>query len=220
MSINSNVISISKFKIKQGRKKRGVHDAASSSALGKGLTDQSMIDLTRSFARPISERDYRNRALFSLMSKTGLRAKEVVSLKLSNIFLAPSGESLIKYIKKGGSIGYSVIAEDTLTFIHEYHSIIDYKGDYFFLSLPGRNQTRRHPLTTRGLQLIVNSWGARTCSGRTAHPHALRFTVGAKLLETSGSIAAQKTLGHSTPTTTSKYYCKPYFNSSKFLTWE
>ncbi|MBE8355692.1 site-specific recombinase, partial [Leptospira interrogans serovar Pomona] len=35
-----------------------------------------------------------------------------------------------------------------------------------------------------------------------------------------GSIAAQKVLGHSTPVTTSKFYTKPYFDGSKFLTWE
>ncbi|EMM70815.1 tyrosine-type recombinase/integrase [Leptospira weilii] len=219
MSTSSNVLFIADFKFEQ-RRKRENQDGATGSALGKGLTDKTMCDLTRSFAQPISERDYRNRALFSLMSKTGLRAKEVVSLKFSNIFSAPSGESLIKYLKKGGNLGYAVIAEETLAFIREYHFIIDYKGDYFFLSMPGRNQYKRNPLTTRGLQLIVNSWGVKTCSGRMVHPHALRFTTGAKLLETSGSIAAQKVLGHSSPVTTSKYYTKPYFDGSKFLSWE
>ncbi|WP_332829188.1 tyrosine-type recombinase/integrase [Leptospira weilii] len=118
MSTSSNVLFIADFKFEQ-RRKRENQDGATGSALGKGLTDKTMCDLTRSFAQPISERDYRNRALFSLMSKTGLRAKEVVSLKFSNIFSAPSGESLIKYLKKGGNLGYAVIAEETLAFIRE-----------------------------------------------------------------------------------------------------
>ncbi|MFA4793243.1 tyrosine-type recombinase/integrase [Leptospira kirschneri] len=191
-----------------------------SSMLGKGLTDLTMLELKRSFAQPIFERDYRNRALFSLLSTTGLRAKEVVSLKFSNLLISSSNETLVKYLKKGGLISYTVITNETLNFIREYHSKTKIKEDYFFLSLPGRNQFRRSRLTTRGLQLIVNSWGVKTCAGKLVHPHALRHTVGAKLLETSGSIAAQKVLGHSTPVTTSKFYTKPYYDGSKFLTWE
>ncbi|WP_413790051.1 tyrosine-type recombinase/integrase [Leptospira santarosai] len=57
------------------------------------------MELVRQFSDPKTERDYRNRALLLLMSKTGLRAKEIVSLKFSQLFQAPSGEMLISYIK-------------------------------------------------------------------------------------------------------------------------
>ncbi|MCR1795583.1 tyrosine-type recombinase/integrase [Leptospira sp. id769339] len=219
MSSRSNVVNIIEFR---SRRRMGPKnsDPESGVMLGKGLTDQTMIELIRRFSEPITERDFRNRALLSLMSKTGLRAKEIVSLKFSHLFQAPSGEMLISYTKKGGRTGISVISEETLEFIREYHSFIGESHDFFFLSLPSRNQAARCNLSTRGLQLIVNSWKVRTCSGRLVHPHALRHTTGAKLLETSGSIAAQKVLGHSTPVTTSKYYTKPYFDGSKYLTWE
>lgn len=187
---------------------------------GKGLTDETMSYLIQKFSNPISERDYRNLAIFLILSQTALRAKEAVNLKYSDLLKAPTNETLARYVKKGGRIAYSVISERCLKAVQEYHSKFDLKSDYFFLSLLRRNQIQRSNLSTRGLQLIVNSWNVTTCSGRISHPHCFRHTVGSKLLETSGSIAAQLTLGHSTPITTSKYYCKPYFDGSKFLTWE
>ncbi|TGL50819.1 site-specific integrase [Leptospira wolffii] len=219
MSIRSNVIRIEDYQIRRSTGPRS-SDPESGVMLGKGLTDQTMSELTHKFSNPTTEREFRNRALFSLMSKTGLRAKEIVSLKFSKLFQAPSGELLITYIKKGGRRGFSVIAEETLIFLQEYHSRFTEKQDYFFLSLPRRYQSTRSNLSTRGLQLIVNSWGVRTCSGKIVHPHSIRHALGAKLLETAGSIAAQKVLGHSTPVTTSKYYTKPYFDASKFISWE
>ncbi|OMI16890.1 tyrosine-type recombinase/integrase [Leptospira weilii] len=219
MSSRSNVISIAEYHNKRYTTPK-ISNSESGAMLGKGLTDQVMIELVRRFSDPNTEKDYRNRALLSLMSQTGLRAKEVVSLKFSQLFQASSGEMLISYIKKGRRTGYSVIPKNTLEFIRKYHYFIGESHDYFFLSLPNRNGNSRSHLSTRGLQLIVNSWDVKTCSERTAHPHAFRHTVGAKLLETSGSIAAQKVLGHSTPVTTSKYYTKPYFDGSKYLTWE
>ncbi|TGK17591.1 tyrosine-type recombinase/integrase, partial [Leptospira kmetyi] len=93
--------------------------------------------------------------------------------------------------------------------------------DYFFQTLPKRNQTIRSPLSKRGLQFIVSSWNVKTCQGRNVHCHALRHTVGIRLLSEVGSIAAQKVLGHSSPITTSKFYTLPYFDGSEFLkTWD
>nr|WP_244283040.1 tyrosine-type recombinase/integrase [Leptospira neocaledonica] len=188
--------------------------------LGKGLTDQTMIDLIKKFSNPVSERDYRNRALLNLMYLTALRAKEIVSLKFSDLFLAPSGETLISYTKKGGKLAFAVIAEETLFFIREYHSTFEGDHAYFFLSLPRGNQKERSNLSTRGLQLIVNSWNVKTCSNKLIHPHSLRHTAASKLMDLAGSIAVQKLLNHSSPNTSSLFYTKPYFNASKFISWE
>ncbi|WP_061298461.1 tyrosine-type recombinase/integrase [Leptospira borgpetersenii] len=215
---NSNVIPIDIFK---SRLKANQNSFLSTETyFGKGLLDKDIRKLKNRYSIPKSEEDFRNRALLSVMTKTGMRAKELVSLKFSNLIQAPSGETIVTYFKKGGRIAYSVIPNDSLNYVKSYHKKFGIDSDYFFLSRPGRNQTRRSNLTTRGLQLIVNSWGVKTCAGKLVHPHALRHTVGAKLLETSGSIAAQKVLGHSTPVTTSKFYTKPYYDGSKFLTWD
>lgn len=221
MSTISNVIQFEEFKLRLNQRKSNKTIFESQGIVfGKGLLDDDIRNLKIRFSKPKSEEDFRNRALLSVMTKTGLRAKELVSLKFSKLIQAPSGENLVTYIRKGRRIAYSVIPDESLNYIKSYHKKFGIDSDYFFLSRPGRNQTRRSNLTTRGLQLIVNSWGVRTCAGKLVHPHALRHTVGAKLLETSGSIAAQKVLGHSTPVTTSKFYTKPYFDGSKFLTWE
>ncbi|WP_061216249.1 tyrosine-type recombinase/integrase [Leptospira santarosai] len=203
-------------------KKRRDQDKRSSveTSIFKGLTDESVRTLIEKFSSPKTEAEYRNRALLSLMLMTGMRAAEIVSLRFSKLLKAPTNETIISYIKKGGRIAYSVLPDETLNFIREYHAHINIESDYFFLSMPMRNQTNRSNLRTRGLQKIVNSWGEKTCAGKLIHPHSLRYTVGSRLLEAAGSIAAQKVLGHSTPVTTSKYYTKPYFDGSKFLIWE
>ncbi|WP_040509944.1 tyrosine-type recombinase/integrase [Leptospira wolffii] len=205
--------------IRKRSKKQTQKPPTESPIFGKGLTDQVMRELKERFSLTMTEEDYRNKAIFLLMSKTGLRAKETVSLRFSGIFKAPSGENLIQYVRKGGKKGYSVLSEEIITAVKAYHNAANIISDHFFLSRPKRHQKTRTPLTTRSLQRIVNSWNVVTCTGKTAHPHSIRHTVGQKLLEKAGSIAAQKVLGHSTPITTSKFYTKPYFDGSSYLEW-
>ncbi|TGM09683.1 site-specific integrase [Leptospira yasudae] len=219
MSIRSNVVNLAEFRNARTGPPKG-SSPESGLMLGKGLTDQTMIDLIKKFSDPISERDYRNRALLNLMYLTALRAKEIVSLRFSDLFLAPSGETLISYTKKGGKMAFAVIAEETLNFIREYHSRFEGNHDHFFLSLPRGNQKERSNITTRGLQLIVNSWNVRTCSKKLIHPHSLRHTAASKLMDLAGSGAVQKLLNHASPNTSLLFYTKPYFNASKFLKWE
>ncbi|TGK68392.1 hypothetical protein EHQ27_14075, partial [Leptospira wolffii] len=78
--------------------------------------------LSERFSKPKTEMDYRNRAIFLLMSTTGLRAKEVVSLRFLNLMKSPNGDTLIKFRRKGGKLGYSVLSSKTLKSITEYHT--------------------------------------------------------------------------------------------------
>ncbi|QOI44985.1 tyrosine-type recombinase/integrase (plasmid) [Leptospira interrogans serovar Canicola] len=192
-----------------------------STAFTKGLSKDTMQGLTKRFANPTTEEEYRNRALFFFMSTTGLRAKEIVSSKFSNLLEAPSGEILLRYIKKGGKLGYAVIHKDFLKIIREYHSKFQISSDYFFHTLTKRNQGTRSSLSKRGLQFIISGWNVKTCEGKNIHCHALRHTVGIRLLAEAGSIAVQKVLGHSSPTTSSKFYTAPYYDGSKYLlSWD
>lgn len=68
----------------------------------KVLTDETMKYLTQKFENPVSERDYRNRAIFLILSQTALRGKEAVNLKFSDLLKAPRNETLARYVKKGG----------------------------------------------------------------------------------------------------------------------
>ncbi|WP_061218681.1 tyrosine-type recombinase/integrase [Leptospira weilii] len=218
MDSAQRVIDLVEYKNKRNRKPKDASDGYT--MFGKGLTDETMKYLTKKFANPISERDYRNLAIFLILSQTALRAKEAVNLKFSDLLKAPTNETLARYVKKGGRIAYSVISERCLNAVQEYHSKFDLKSDYFFLSLPRRNQNWRSNLSTRGLQLVVNSWKVNTCSGKLAHPHCFRHTAGNKLLSTLGTIAVQKVLWHSNVETGARYYLNPYYDGSKHLTWE
>ncbi|WP_100788199.1 tyrosine-type recombinase/integrase [Leptospira adleri] len=109
------------------------------------------------------------------------------------------------------------IHKDLLKVIKEYHSEFQIKSDYFFHTLIKRNQENKSPLSKRGLQFIISGWDVKKCQGRNIHCHALRHTVGIRLLAEAGSIATQKVLGHSSPVTTSKFYIQPFYDGSKHL---
>jgi integrase/recombinase XerC len=187
--------------------------------LTKGLSDAVMKKLADSFESPTTEAEYRNRAIFCIMSTTGLRAKEVVSLTFSMVFSSPEGLQLIKYRKKGGAWGIACLYSTVIRSVLEYHESMGVRSDFFFLSLPEKNRKVRHPITTRTLQNIVRSWEQVTVSGRPIHPHSLRHTVAQRVMDKYGSIAVQKLLAHASPSTSSKYYCKPYFSASEVLVW-
>ncbi|KXZ27455.1 recombinase XerC [Leptospira santarosai] len=217
-SNTAKILSFESIK-KKVRRNSNNQSPASSTGFAKGLSKQTMNTLLKRFSDPSNEESYRNRAIFLFMSQTGLRAKEVVNNRFSNILEGPSGEILLKYIKKGRSIGYAVLSSEVIAEIRGYHSQFEIKSDFFFQSLLKRHQSHRSPLSKRGLQYVVSSWGVKTCQGRNIHCHALRHTVGIKLLAEAGSIAAQKVLGHSSPVTTSKFYTQPFYDGSKYLKW-
>lgn len=187
--------------------------------VGKGLTDATMRELALKFKNPQSEKEMRDRLIFLLASSTGLRAKELVGLRFSNLTHSPEGDILVKYRKKGGKFGYAVFQKSLMEEIWKYHEQIGDESDYFLISLPKRKNGKRTPLSTRGLQWIVNSWNVKTASGKLIHPHALRHTVAQKTFDHFGSIATQKLLGHSSANTTSNYYTRPYFNAGSVLNW-
>ncbi|RHX83377.1 tyrosine-type recombinase/integrase [Leptospira stimsonii] len=221
--MNSNTAKILSFEStkKKVRKNSSGSPPTSTTGFTKGLSKQTMNELLKRFSDPPNEESHRNRAIFQFMSQTGLRAKEVVNSRFSNLLEGPSGETLLKYTKKSGSLGYSVLSSELIVAIRTYHSRFEIKSDFFFHSLPKRHQSHRSPLSKRGLQYIVSSWGVKTCQGKNIHCHALGHTVGIKLLAEAGSVAAQKVLGHSSPVTTSKFYTQPFYDGSRHLKyWE
>ncbi|TGL53184.1 site-specific integrase [Leptospira wolffii] len=219
--MNTNTAKIIQFKSIRKKAGRDVEiPQEEGSAFGRGLSDETMRELSKRFSKPKTEIDYRNRAIFLLMSTTGLRAKEVISLRFLNLMKSPNGDTLIKFRRKGGKLGYSVISPNTLKSITEYHIKFEIKNDYFFYSHPKRHQTTRSPLSKRGLQFIVSSWKVNTLENRNIFCHSLRHTAGRRLLEKAGSIATQKLLGHASASTSSRFYTQPFFDGSSYLTWD
>ena len=154
------------------------------------------------------------------MLKTGLRAQAIVDAKFSDIIKSPQGEIILRYGKKGGEDALIGIGDKQnsklLDYIKEYHQFAGVQSDYFFLSLP-TNARAHTPITTRGLQNIINTWGVKTLRGKEVHPHAMRHTNLQKISDTHGLGTAQKAAGHSNIKTTSKYYTKNYVNSANIL---
>ncbi len=187
---------------------------------GKGLTDLDMKRLNKSFSNPVTEKEFRNLALFLVMSRTGLRAKEIVGLKFSDMVTTPEGDVGFRYIRKGGKVRITLPGAEAIQAVKEYHRIAGIQADDFFLSLPNRaRKGERTNLTTRGLQMIVNSWGVTSCNGKMVHPHSIRHTAGQKIMDQAGSLAAQILLGHSSPATTGRFYLRPYYDGTKILRW-
>ncbi|MEI7014640.1 tyrosine-type recombinase/integrase [Leptospira licerasiae] len=176
MSIESNVIYLSSLYPKSEQKDPNF------SLTENRLSEETLEKLYQDFSEPKTEEDYRNRALFLVMQELGLLAMEIVSLKLSDVSKDLSEQSYISYMGKCGKLKSSALSETSLIAVKEYHEKFGIDSDYFFVSRPRKNQKERRNLTTRGLQLIVNSWNAHTLSGKLIHPQSLRNTVGQRLL--------------------------------------
>jgi len=202
------------------RRGAGATTRSAGSMFGKGLSDRAMKKLSKKFGKPVSETDFRNRALFLVMSSTGLRAKEILSLKFTDKIESPEGDILFRYLRKGGNLAFAVISGEALGSVKKYHETFGIESDHFFVTLPvNRTKGRRMPMTTRQLGRIVNGWNVTTGTGRPVHPHAFRHTVGQKMFDVYGSMAAQKKLGHTSPVITSKYYTRPYYDGTDVLKW-
>ncbi|MBI40622.1 MAG: hypothetical protein CMF59_13565 [Leptospiraceae bacterium] len=189
--------------------------------LGKGLSDGTVRQLMKQFSAPKDERGYRDRAILWIALHSGLRAHELTQLRWSDAVESPEGETLFRVRCKGGRIGYCLLGERVLEIVREYNYYYGDEADTLLLTLPNRALGgKRGPLSTRGLQKIIQSWGVETCSGRPIHPHALRHTAIQKAFDNGGSIFAQKLAGHSNPTTTSRFYTRPYVDPTDLLNWE
>lgn len=187
--------------------------------IAKSISDRIMEQLFQRFNSPKSEYDYRNRALFAIMSSTGLRAAEIVSLSFGSRLTTPDGRIGFRYTKKGGKPMVTIPSASAIEAVREYHEKFGIKSDYFFLSMKTNAKPVPSRITSRTLQRIIDSWEICRADGQKASPHSFRHTVGQKVFIRAGSIAAQKILGHSSPLITSKFYTLPYYDGSALLDW-
>lgn len=176
MSIESNVMYLASLLPKSEQNDSKI------SLTENRLSEETLEKLYQDFSEAETEEEYRNKALFHVMQELGLLAMEIVSLRLSDVSKESSGQSYVSYVGKCGRKKYSAISEACLNAVQEYHEMFGIDSDFFFVSRPRRNNKERNNLSTRALQLIVNSWNVRTISGRIIHPQSLRNTLGQRLL--------------------------------------
>uniref|UniRef100_A0A7C4Y6B1 Tyrosine recombinase XerC n=1 Tax=candidate division WOR-3 bacterium TaxID=2052148 RepID=A0A7C4Y6B1_UNCW3 len=141
--------------------------------------------------------DIRNLAIFELLYGSGLRASELVNLKLSDINFYNETVSVFGKRKK-----YRIIPL-TKKSIESLKDYLKYRGNeegYLFLSKSGKR------LTQRDLQRIVNRFISQVTTLTRMSPHTLRHTFATHLLTRGADLrAVQELLGHSSLSTTQIY---------------
>ncbi len=144
----------------------------------------------------------RDKAILEIMYATGLRASEMVELRMEDIEL---DEGFIYVMGKGGKRRMVPTGEIALKYLRIYLDVreefLSGKGsDYIFLNYKGE------PLTRQGLWKIIKNYGKKIGIAYKLTPHTLRHSFATHLLERGADLRSiQIMLGHSRISTTQIY---------------
>lgn len=148
--------------------------------------------------------DFRNKAIINLMYASGLRASEVVDLRVQNIDF---NSSIVRVIGKGSKERIVPINEMALeildTYLKDYRAKFIKKGvqnEYLFLNNHGKKLTRN------ALNLIIKQICLKEGIDAYVTPHVLRHSFATHLLQNGADLRViQELLGHSNIDTTEIY---------------
>ena len=145
----------------------------------------------------------RNKAVIEVLFSCGLRVSELVTLRLSDLFL---DEGFIRVIGKGRKERLVPISESAVRQLRLWFDdrcrmdIKPGEEDYVFLNRRGAHLTRTMIL------IIVKRLGAEAGIQKTISPHTLRHSFATALLEGGADLRAiQAMLGHESIGTTEIY---------------
>lgn len=161
------------------------------------LTREQVVALLKSLKR------YRDLAIFYLMLLCGLRAQEVLNIKIIDLFLE---EQRIKIRGKGEKERLLPLPKILVTIIHDYlrleRPLVCY-SDALFVVLQGNR--RGDSMSYSGLRSLFRH--RRKKPGlANANPHRLRHTYGRDMASSGVKLPAlQKLMGHSDYQTTLGY---------------
>lgn len=149
----------------------------------------------------------RDRAMFAIMWRSGLRCAECVNLDLDNIKTSTRPWHIKVLRPKGAARGAGPrtvgLDEQTFLLIEAWLRFRGLEPGPLFLT---HNKTR---LDLRNVRRTVTRRAAKAGLGRRVHPHALRHTYAHDLYrEGVGMVHIQKALGHSSLETTARYLSK------------
>jgi integrase/recombinase XerD len=152
---------------------------------------------------PDGNAGWRDRAMLELMYATGLRASELIHLKMNDIswqvgFLSTMG--------KGGKARIVPIGRCAFDCLRRYieesrpRLIKGRQSDLLFLNRSGQGLTRQ------GFWKIVRKYALRAGLGTKVHPHTFRHSFATHLLEGGADLrSVQMMLGHADISTTQIY---------------
>jgi site-specific recombinase XerD len=144
--------------------------------------------------------DLRDRAMFMLMLRCGLRVQEVSDLTMDAVEC--QRRQIFVSHGKGGKDRIVYISEDARSALLAYLSKRSGKGKRLFLVQKG--PMNGQPLSVRGIQKRMESYARK--SKLNVSCHRLRHTMATQLLNADADLATiQDLLGHEQITTTQRY---------------
>ena len=143
----------------------------------------------------------RDRAMFMLMLRSGLRVEEVANLKLADLNLRLS--QVIVCNGKGGKDRMVYISDDTYEALSDYFQVRE-SGRARKVFLVEKGTYKGKPISVRGIQKRIEYY--RKKSGLKASCHQLRHTMATDMLNADADLASiQDLLGHNRIKTTERY---------------
>ena len=157
-----------------------------------------------------------HRAILAVGFYTGLRSREIRTLKIKNIGEV-AGHRVLNLVIKGGKplevpltpFAYNALAEHLRFLAEKYKIDTEDKEQWVFPSLGPT--FKNEPITASGLRAILNTKlkqaGIPISSIRRYSPHSMRASIAGHLLNDQEVPLeqVQKLLGHSSPATTQRY---------------
>ena len=157
-------------------------------------------EVERLFAQIKNPRD---RAMFMLMLRCGLRVAEVAALTIDAI--DQNRRKILVQSGKGRKDRVVYLSSDALRALTDYLKMRPASSSRHVL-LAGKGNYRGKPISVRGIQKRIEYY--RSKIGMSASCHHLRHTMATQMLNADADLATiQDLLGHSKITTTQRY-CK------------
>ena len=193
-----------------------------------GLYKEQILELFKRNAERTDDLKNRDQAILYLLYYSGVRAFELVELNILSVSLS---ERIVRVLGKGNKeriVPFSTecqnvlkqyIRNDRIDFANkfedwrknhklEYQDWLErhHKKESDYLILPLFFNANGHPLTTRGLEYILDSIEEKIGLYVGLHPHILRHSFATHLLENGADLRViQELLGHESINATQVY---------------
>ncbi|HZW36944.1 MAG: site-specific tyrosine recombinase XerD [Deltaproteobacteria bacterium] len=202
----SSVRSFFKFLVREGVLPSSPISEVRAPSIGRPLPKYlTVTEVEKLLAAPdrVTPEGMRDRAMLMLMYAAGLRASEVVSLRMENV---NANAGFLRVLGKGGKERVVPVAEAALSALGEYlkqgrpRFLKNRNTSSLFLSRLGR------PVTRQTLWLRIGRWAREAGIRIRISPHTLRHSFAGHLLAGGADLRAVQTmLGHADIATTQIY---------------